>query len=348
MSKKVLVSGVQSSGRLHIGNYFGAIRQNIEMGNSGEYDPYVFIADYHSMTSLTDKDVRIENSFDAACVYLACGLDPKKVTFFKQSDVREHTELAWILNTVTPMPMLMLAHSFKDKVDSELSYFGKEGDGKLDDLVTRTKFANINTGLFTYPVLMAADILMYNADVVPVGKDQEQHLEITRELAGKYNRAYSVEQFTMPKSFTPPDVATVPGIDGRKMSKSYDNHIPLFGTPEEIKKRVMGIVTDSARPEDKKNPDENNIYQIHKLFLNAEEDQTLRKKFEDGGYGYKEAKEALLEAILTFTTPMREKYEHYRTHREEVVKILEDGAVRAKAKAKETMKEVRKQTGLDF
>jgi tryptophanyl-tRNA synthetase len=353
MKKKVLVSGVQSSGRLHIGNYFGAIKQNIELGNSGEYDPYVFIADYHSMTSLTDRDARLANTFDAACVYLACGLDPEKVVFFKQSDVPEHTELAWILNTVTPMPMLMLAHSLKSRIlryyfdgikliQSEAEIKGLENQ----EFYNINDIRSINGGLLTYPVLMAADILMYNADVVPVGKDQEQHLEITRELAGKYNRAYKVEQFTMPKSFTPEYVATVPGIDGRKMSKSYDNHIPLFASPEEIKKKVMSIVTDSARPEESKNPDENNIYQIHKLFLSREEDKVLRAKFESGGYGYKEAKDNLLAAILDFTAPMREKYEYYQTHRDEVEDILQKGAEKAREKARETMRKVREQTGL--
>ncbi|MEN9852346.1 MAG: hypothetical protein RI996_289 [Candidatus Parcubacteria bacterium] len=353
MKKKVLVSGVQSSGRLHIGNYFGAIKQNIELGNSGEYNAYIFIADYHSMTSLMDSSARLANTFDAACVYLACGLDSEKVIFFKQSDVPEHTELSWILNTVTPMPMLMLAHSFKSKTarydikTGEFEVVNTDNEfNEMYDYLNISEIKKINSGLFTYPVLMAADILMYNADVVPVGKDQEQHLEIAREIAGKYNRAYKVEQFTMPKSFTPKEVATVPGIDGRKMSKSYDNHIPLFATPEEIKKRVMSIVTDSARPEESKNPDENNIYQIHKLFLTPEEDKVLRARFTDGGYGYKEAKESLLAAILDFTAPMREKYEYYRAHPSEVEAILAKGAEQARAKAQETMTKVRAQTGL--
>jgi tryptophanyl-tRNA synthetase len=393
MKKKVLVSGVQSSGRLHIGNYFGAIKQNIDLGNSGQYEPYVFIADYHSMTSLFDANSRLANTFDAACVYLACGLDPEQVTFFKQSDVPEHTELSWILNTVTPMPMLMLAHSFKDKQEiskyddysfenevlkSTLEKLNADTNGnvninindfldsykefvekrafsddeaiilkqKIEENKLSQRFGKINSGLFTYPVLMAADILMYNAEVVPVGRDQEQHLEITRELAGKYNRAYGVEQFVMPKAHIVSDVATVPGIDGRKMSKSYDNHIPLFGTPEEIKKRVMSIVTDSARPEEPKSPDENNIYQIHKLFLTGEEDQALRAKFENGGYGYKDAKEALLQAILDFTAPMREKYEYYQANPKEVERILDQGAQKARARAQATMKKIKQQTGL--
>lgn len=325
MNKKVLVSGIQSSGKLHIGNYFGAIKQNIELGNSGEYESYVFIADYHSMTTLTDAKERLENTFDAACTYLACGLDPSKVALFKQSDIPSHAELSWILNTVTPMPMLMLAHSFKD---------------------SEAKNKDINSGVFTYPVLMAADILMYNANVVPVGRDQEQHVEITRELAGKFNRAYGVDLFTMPQAYIEKEVATVPGIDGTKMSKSKNNHIPLFGTDEKIKKCVMSIVTDSARPEDKKNPDEQAVYQIHKLFLNEEEDRALRSRFEDGGYGYKEAKEKCAEAIIAYVSPMREKYEYYQSHKDEVYAILAEGKRRAHLRADEMMEKVRTITGL--
>lgn len=324
MQKKILVSGIQSSGRLHIGNYFGAMKQNIELSGGDEYESYVFIADYHSMTTLTDAVERRKSSFDLACAYLACGLDVSKVTLFKQSDVPEHTELAWMLSTVTPMPMLELAHAYKDKQAKNL-----EG----------------NAGLFTYPVLMAADILMYGADVVPVGKDQIQHVEMTREIAGKFNRAYGVDLFKMPQQYVRPEVATVPGIDGEKMSKSYGNVIPLFGTDEEIRKAVMGIVTDSAAPEDKKNPDENNIYKIHKLFLTADEDKVVRARYEEGGLGYKEAKEMLYDAILSFISPKREKYNHYQANPEEVHKILDEGAAQARVKAKAMMTEVRQVSG---
>ena len=349
--KKVLVSGVQSSGRLHIGNYFGALRQNIELSNSGEYESYVFIADYHSMTSLTDAKERIENTFDAACTYLACGLDPEKAIFFKQSDVPSHTELSWILNTLTPMSMLLLAHSFKDKMKDD--FFSRLTESKISleaesDAKTlwNLRFSSINTGLFTYPVLMAADILMYNADIVPVGKDQEQHLEMTREIAGKFNRAYG-EVFKMPQSYVVKDVATVPGIDGTKMSKSKNNHIPLFADEGEIRKKVMSIVTDSARPEDKKNPDENAVYNIHKLFLTKEEDVALRARYENGGLAYKEAKEICAEAIINFVSPMREKYEYYKAHPEIVSSLLEEGAKKAKLRADAMTALVRQRTGLD-
>ncbi len=382
MSNKVLVSGIQSSGKLHIGNYFGVLKQNIEIGNAGEYDSYIFIADYHSMTSLTDAKERLENTFDAACVYLALGLDPKKVALFRQSDVPSHTELAWILSTLTKISTLEFSHAYKAKIansilddlspkenliyrmrnslhefentDHTLSEIALEfgiSVEEVDDILRVINFkikshSDMNAGLFTYPVLMAADILMYNANIVPVGKDQAQHVEIAREIAGKFNRAYG-EFFTMPQAYIVKEVATVPGIDGTKMSKSKNNYIPLFGTDEEIRKRVMSIVTDSARPEDKKNPDENNIYNIHKLFLNKEDDEVLRKKFEDGGYGYKDAKEACAQAVIDFISPKREKYDYYQSHPEEVRAILEEGKVKAGEKAKKTMQDVRKIIGLE-
>lgn len=341
--KKVLVSGVQSSGKLHIGNYFGAIKQMIDLVNSGEYESYIFLADYHSMTTLTDFKERSKNTFESVATYLACGLDPKKVNIFKQSDVKSVTELAWILNTVTPIPMLFLAHSFKDKT----------GQTKEDQL-NINNLKDINVGLFDYPVLMAADILMYNADIVPVGKDQEQHLEYAREIAGKYNRAYKTDTFKMPKAFINKDVATVPGIDGAKMAKSKGNYISMFASEEEIKKKVMSITTDSKLPNEKKNPDENNIYKIHKLFLSKEEDLKLRERFlnsDKNPYGYKEAKEELLETIQTYFKGMRKKYEYYTNTtkgKKEVLSIMKSGAKKANKKAEEMIKKVRKETGLDF
>lgn len=333
LNKKVLVSGVQSSGRLHIGNYFGALKQNVELGNSDEHDSYVFIADYHSMTTQKDAKQRSEDILDAACVYLACGLDPSKVKLFKQSDVPSHTELSWILSTVTPMPMLELAHAYKDKQ-------GREEEKHL-----------VNAGLFTYPVLMAADILMYNADIVPVGKDQEQHVEMTREIAGKYNRAYG-ETFKMPKSFIKPEVSLVPGIDGNKMSKSKNNYIPIFGTEAEITKLIMSIVTDSARPEDAKNPDTNNIFNIHKLFLNEVECAELKSKYVEASttspFGYADAKKECAISVINYFLPMRTKYEYYKNNPEEVKNILKSGAEKANLKAEEMMKKVRVDTGLDF
>ncbi|MFO0743592.1 MAG: tryptophan--tRNA ligase [Candidatus Paceibacterota bacterium] len=335
--KKVLVSGVQSSGQLHIGNYFGAIKQMVDLVNTGEYESYIFLADYHSMTSLTNREERLKNTFESVASYLACGLNPKKVNIFKQSDVKQVTELAWILNTVTPIPMLFLSHAFKDKKESDVE-----------------KMKDVNVGLFDYPVLMAADILIYNADVVPVGKDQEQHIEYTRDIAGKYNRAYNVNTFKSPKSYSVKGMETVLGVDGNKMAKSKGNQISMFAPEEEIKKKVMSITTDSKLPNEIKNPDENNIYKIHKLFLNKEEDRLLREKFENSDkipYGYKEAKEDLLKTILSYFKDMRKKYEYYTSTtkgKKEVMSVMKNGTKKANKKAEEMMKKVRKEVGLDF
>jgi tryptophanyl-tRNA synthetase len=323
--KKTLVSGIQASGTLHIGNYFGAMRQNITIGNDDAYDAYVFIANYHAMTTQKDPKALLKSSFDIACAYLACGLDPEKVSLFRQSSVPEVNELTWIFNTVTSMPYLMRAHAFKDQ---------------------EAKNKDVNVGLFDYPVLMAADILIYGGELVPVGQDQKQHIEYARDIAGYFNREWK-ELFKLPKDYIAKDVAVVPGTDGAKMSKSKGNVIPLFGTDAEIKKAVMGIVTDSKTPDEKKDPDTNNIYNIHRLFLTKDEDAKLRSKYQEGGLSYKDAKEGLLHAILHFVTPMREKYEHYQSHPAEVEAILEQGGRKAKEKAEATMKAVRKAVGLD-
>ena len=325
MSKKILVSGIQATGKLHFGNYFGAMKQNIDLGNSGQYESYIFIADYHSLTTVKDGEVLRNTTREIVAAYVACGLDLSKVTLFKQSDVPAHTELSCIFSNVVTMPYLMRAHAFKDH---------------------EAKSKEVNVGLFTYPVLMAADILMYQADIVPVGSDQKQHVEYARDIAGFYNRAWGVEQFKLPKEYIVEGVATVPGTDGEKMSKSKGNVIPLFGTDEEVKKSVMGIVTDSAAPEDKKNPDENNIYNIHKHFLSAEENNALRAKFEDGGYGYKQAKDELLAAIMKWREGKVDIYNNLIANPEKIKNILDQGGVTARLKAEEMMKQVRKQTGL--
>jgi tryptophanyl-tRNA synthetase len=327
MNKKVLVSGIKPTGRLHFGNYFGAMKQYIEYGNNDAYESFIFVADYHALTSMKgDRTEKLRlSSFDLACAYIALGLDLSKVSLFRQSSVPEVTELAWIFNNIVTMPYLMRAHAFKDH---------------------EAKSKEVNVGLFDYPVLMAADILMYHADIVPVGADQKQHIEYARDIAGFFNREWGNEYFKLPNELIRESVATVPGIDGRKMSKSYDNVIPLFGTDEEIKKAVMGIVTDSARPEDKKDPDTNNIYNIHKLFLEGDELAALRACYENGGLGYKEAKELLLASILSFITPKREKYNYYQNNPSEVEKILAEGGAKAKARAEETMVKVRSLVGL--
>ena len=325
MSKKILVSGVQATGTLHIGNYFGAVKQNIDLGNTDDYESYVFIADYHALTTVKNKEELAKNTFDAACTYLALGLDPKKVALFKQSDVPSHTELCWIFNNVVTMPYLMRAHAYKDH---------------------EAKNKEVNVGLFDYPVLMAADILIYGADIVPVGADQKQHVEYSRDIAQKFNTTWG-EYFSLPKDHIIEGVALVPGLDGEKMSKSKGNTIPLFASDEEIRKCVMKIVSDSKTPEEKKNPDDYILYNIHKLFLNEEEDKALRSRYEEGGLSYKEAKDMLTETICVFMKPCREKYEYYQSHPDEVHAILKEGGSRARIKAGERMQEIRKQVGLD-
>lgn len=322
--KKILVSGIKPTGDLHIGNYFGAMKQNIELGNSDDYESYVFIADYHALTTIKNKEELQKNSFDIACAYLACGIDTKKVHLFKQSSVSEHTELCWIFNNIVTMPYLMRAHAYKDH---------------------EAKNKEVNVGLFDYPVLMAADILMYHADVVPVGSDQKQHVEYARDISERFNRVWG-PYFKLPKEMILEDVATIIGVDGEKMSKSKKNVIGLFASEDEIKRSVMSIVTDSKAPEEKKNPDETNLYKIHKLFLNLQEDKELRARYENGGLSYKEAKELLVEKISEFVKPYREKYEYYQSRPEEVHEVLEEGGKKAKARAEETMKNVRKQIGL--
>lgn len=334
MSQKVLLSGIQATGKLHFGNYFGAMKQNIDLANSGEYESYIFVADYHALTTVKDKNALRESSLEIAAAYIACGLDLSKATLFRQSSVPEHTELMWVFLNVTKISMLLLAHALKEKLKT----------AKLQEIFQNNE-NSANAGLFTYPVLMAADILMYQADVVPVGADQKQHVEYARDIAGFYNRAWSVEQFRLPKDMILESVATIPGVDGAKMSKSKGNVISLFGTDDEVKKAVMGIVTDSARPEDKKNADENNIFNIHKHFLNEEDVATLRAKFENGGYGYKEAKEELLVTIMNWRAGKKEKFDELMSNPDQIVSILEEGGKKARTKAQQTMSQVREQVG---
>lgn len=326
-NKRVLVSGIKPTGRLHFGNYFGAMKQNIDLPNTGDFNGYIFLADYHALTTVKDGNLLRMQTLEAAASYIACGLDIAKSILFKQSDVPEVTELTWVFNNLVTMPYMMRAHAFKDH---------------------EAKNKEVNVGLFDYPVLMAADILVYGADVVPVGQDQKQHVEYARDIAGYYNRMYKTDYFRMPKELILEGVALVPGIDGQKMSKSHNNHIELFCSDEDLRKRVMSIVTDSATPDEKKNPDTNNIYNIHKLFLSKGEDAELRAKFERGGYGYKDAKEALLSTIMKWREGKKEKFDELMANPEKIKSILDNGGKKAKAKAGETMKEVRKQIGLEL
>lgn len=313
MDKKRMLSGVQPTGRPHIGNYFGAMRQFVEFEK--DYDSFFMIADYHALNGIQSREEMQANILGVAMDYLAIGLDPKKSVIFKQSDVSAHTECAWIFNTITTMPFLMRAHAFKD---------------------AEAKNKDINVGTFDYPLLMAADILLYETDVVPVGQDQKQHVEIARDTAEKFNRIFG-ETFKLPKEMILESVAVVPGTDGQKMSKSYGNTIPLFAEKDEIVKAVMSIVTDSSgeRPE--------NVYRIHQLFR---DETSLNALYEEKKGKYKELKEALIEDIEDFIAPMREKRKYFEQNPEEVLKILEDGGERARAVADEKLKEVREKIGV--
>lgn len=322
--KKRLLSGIQPSGNIHIGNYFGAIRQFVELQE--EYESYIFIADFHAITTIQDKNTLSKNILNIAIDYLACGLDPEKVCLFKQSDLPEVTELTWYFNCITTMPYLERATAYKD---------------------ANQKAKEVNVGLFDYPMLMAADILIQDANVVPVGADQKQHVEYARDTAQKFNNIFG-NTFILPEALILKNVSIVPGTDGRKMSKSYKNTIPLFGTNEEIKKKVMSIVTDSKRPEESKNPEDCNIFALHKLFLNKEDLKKLENRYKKGDIGYKESKDMLFEEIISFIKPMKEKRQYYEDHPEEVIKILESGALKARTNARQKISLIRGKIGLDI
>lgn len=316
--KKRLVSGVKPTGRPHFGNYFGAMKQFVDLQH--EYDAFIFIADLHALNTIQDKELMQKLSHDLVLDYLGIGLDPQKITLFKQSAVPAHTSLCWIFDTLVTVPFMMRAHAYKDAVAKELEP---------------------GMGLFNYPVLMAADILLYDPEVVPVGQDQKQHIEYARDIAGKFNNTYS-EQFKLPKEIIMEDVAVVPGLDGRKMSKSYNNIIPFFGTDEEITKAVMSIATDSRGRDEEKNPDELVLYQIHKLFNTSAE---LRAQYSKG-LGYGDAKKLLIADIIAFVTPFREKRKYYEDNPEIVREILVQGALKANDIAMKKLFDVYEATGL--
>ena len=309
-----MLSGIQPSGRPHIGNYFGMMKQLL--GMQEEYDVYALIVDYHALKSIQSSKEMKENIIGVVLDYLALGLDPKKVTLFKQSDVSEHTELCWIFDTITTMPYLMRAHAFKD---------------------AETKNKEIDVGTFNYPMLMAADILLYDTDIVPVGADQKQHIEIARDTAEKFNRVYG-ETFKLPEAMIMKDMAVVPGTDGRKMSKSYGNTIPLFAEYEEIKKCVMSIVTDSSEGIPK------NVYAIHNLLRPASE---LLPIYESKVGKYKELKELLIEDLEKFIAPMRERRKEFAKDIPKALSILKAGGEKAKKVASAKMNEVREKTGVN-
>ena len=318
-----ILSGIQPSGIIHIGNYFGMIKKMIESQNDGEL--FAFIASYHALTSVKDKEFLEKNTFEAAVNFLALGMDPEKSTFWIQHHVKEVLELYWILSNNTSMGLLERAHSYKDKT---------------------SKGIQANHGLFSYPVLMAADILLFDSNIVPVGKDQVQHVEMTRDIATSINHAYKEELFVLPIAKVDEIVATVPGTDGAKMSKSYGNTIDMFNTKKKIKKQVMGIVTDSKELDDVKQWKDNNIYKISELFMNESELKDLQKRFETPGEGYGHFKLTLLEKINNYFEPYEEKRAHLLENPKEVHEILAFGASKASKIASEKMRIIRDAVGL--
>jgi tryptophanyl-tRNA synthetase len=317
-----ILTGIQPSGAFHLGNYFGAMRPLIDMQERGQV--FAILVDLHALTSLRDAEMLRDFTRRAAIDFLACGLDPSRSVFFRQSDVMEHAELMWILSTVTPMGLLERCHAYKDKVARGLS---------------------ANHALFAYPVLMAADILLYDADVVPVGKDQKQHLEVARDIVVKMNEAYG-EVLKLPNPEIAEEVATVPGLDGQKMSKSYGNTIELFMDEKPLRKRVMSIVTDSTPLEAPKDPDASSILALYKLVASPAEVADMRARFLAGGVGYGDFKKELFSAIWDYFAAARERREQLLHDPGQVDEILRDGAVRAREIAGVTMERVRRAVGL--
>ena len=319
-----ILSGIQPSGALHLGNYFGMMKPAIELQEKGE--AFYFIANYHSMTSLFDAAQRRANSLDVALDFLACGLDPKKSVFFKQSDVPEVTELAWMLTTLTPMGLLERGTSYKDKIANGIPP---------------------NHGIFAYPVLMAADILIYDSNLVPVGRDQKQHLEMTRDIAVKFNEAYG-QTFVIPEPQIRDEVAVVPGTDGRKMSKSYHNTIEIFGDEKAIRKKIMGITMDSRTPaEPKPDADKNLAIQLLKLVAPADVATDFENRLRAGGLGYGDLKKALFEHYWNHFAEPRKKRAELAANLDHVNKILADGATRARVLARQVLNRAKQASGLD-
>ncbi len=318
-----ILSGIKPTGKPHLGNYFGMMKPAIEWQEKGE--AFYFIADYHALTTVRDPAKLREFSRGVALDFLACGLDPAKAVLFKQSDVPQVTELTWILSTITPMPMLENCHAYKDHLAKNLVP---------------------NHGLFAYPVLMAADILIYDSDIVPVGRDQKQHVEITRDLAAKMNQLYG-EVFKIPEASILPTVATIPGLDGRKMSKSYDNAIELFPDEKSLRKKIMGITTDSTPVEAPKDPANSTIVNLYKLFAFTDDVEKMEADFRAGGIGYGDFKKRLFATIWEYFEPMRKRRAEIDADPKFIDDVLSAGAARAGELAGKTLHRVRKAVGLD-
>jgi tryptophanyl-tRNA synthetase len=318
-----IVSGIQPSGRLHLGNYFGALRKHIELQT--QHECFYFIANYHALTTITERERLEEFTREVALTYLALGLDPAKAVFFRQTDVPEVTELAWILSCLTPVGLLQRAVSYKDKVAQGLSP---------------------NHGLFAYPVLQAADILIYKANLVPVGQDQAQHIEMTQDMQAKFNQAFNCNLLVRPEPLISAEAAVVPGIDGRKMSKSYDNTIELFAPAKQARKQIMSIKTDSTPVEEPKDPETCNVFALLRLLASREEVAEWAARYRKGDMGYGQAKQRLAELFEETFAPARRRYEELARKPDEIERILADGGRRARAVAEQTMREVRKCCGL--
>ena len=318
-----ILTGVQSTGTPHLGNLLGAIIPAIQMANNPDNESFLFIADLHSITQIKNGAELRQNTYSTAAAWLACGLDTNKIVFYRQSDVPQTAELSWYLSCFFPFQRLTLAHSFKDKAD------------RLED---------VNAGLFTYPMLMAADILLYDANIVPVGKDQMQHIEITRDVASRFNHQMG-ETFVLPEGKTSEDTMLIPGTDGQKMSKSRNNFINIFVDDKALRKQIMGIQTDSTPLEDPKNPDTCNCFALYKLLATPEQTEVMKANYLGGNYGYGHAKQELFELIVEKFKTEREKYNYYINNLEEVDKLLLEGAAKASAVANGVLKRVRVKLG---
>jgi len=322
-NKKIIVSGIQPSGKLHLGNYFGAVQQFIQFIEEGN-ECYYFLANYHALTSLRDRNRMLELTRSTAADYIALGLDPERCSIYLQSDLPEVCELQWLLTTVTPMGLLERCHAYKDKIQQGLS---------------------ADHGLFAYPVLQAADILIVRANFVPVGQDQKQHIEVTRDIAAYFNNAYG-ELFTIPEPFIPESVAVIPGRDGRKMSKSYNNAIEMFAPEKEVKQQIFSIVTDSAGVEDPKDPENSVLYAILKLFCDSEARETWADRFRNGGLGYGEVKKEIFRLFMDKFSPMREHRQQLEKEPEYLDEILRKGVARARETARPLVKQARDIVGI--
>ncbi len=335
MSKKIVLTGITPSGTPHLGNYIGAIKPAIEMSLNEDYQCMYFIADQHSLVKLWDKKLRQQYISEIACSWLALGLDPYNTMFYRQSDIPEIMELNWILATVAPKGLLNRAHAYKAVVDQNIQ------DGSSEDCDK-----GIAMGLYNYPVLMSADIMMFDAELVPVGKDQIQHIEIARDIANRFNHIYKSQALTPPQAMTSDDGKTILGLDGRKMSKSYDNTIPIFSTEKKLRKQIMKIITNSQLPEEKKDPTSCTVFAIYKDIATQDEIKSLEHKYLAGGLGWGDAKQVLFEKVNAYLTDARKKYDYYIANPKLVDDILAQGVQKIRPIAMRKLQEIKEAIGM--